>query len=80
MSLAGGMLLLGAIVVQLYASSQADIGEYLRAEMFGIAEDHAMVAIRTGAAFATAGLLIVAIGFVMGALDRRNGNDMTVEG
>ena len=69
-ALAGIALTVGAGIVRAYASSQVDVGEYLRAELFGITQDHAMVAIRTGAAFAVAGLLVAGIGIVMGALDK----------
>lgn len=68
--LAGLALTAAAAVVHTYASSQVDVGEYLRAELFGITKDHAMVAIRTGVAFAVSGVLLAAIGLLMGALDK----------
>ncbi len=77
--LAGAALAVGAAIVSAYSSSQVDVGEYLRVELFGITKDHAMVAIRTGAGFAIAGALVTAVGLIMGALDK-NAPRTTLEG
>ena len=68
--IAGAGLLIAGAIARWYASSQSG-GDYLRSEMFDITANHAMLALRNGAAFALAGVAMMGIGFVLGALTRK---------